>query len=118
MRKPYTITKQRERWTDAEHALFVEALREHGRAWRRIEGAWLNLIGNTWRAVCLCSCQPGLKQGGHAYSDSPGPSAEHIGTKTAVQIRSHAQKFFAKLEREQASGNRSTGVCLLRGCRC
>ena len=28
--------------------------------------------------------------------------AEHIGTKTAVQIRSHAQKFFSKLQREQS----------------
>ena len=30
---------------------------------------------------------------------------EHIGTKSAVQIRSHAQKFFSKLQREaQKSG--------------
>ena len=34
--------------------------------------------------------------------------AEHIGTKTAVQIRSHAQKFFSKLQREQ-SANRGPG---------
>ncbi|KAK7389728.1 hypothetical protein VNO78_25013 [Psophocarpus tetragonolobus] len=61
-RKPYTITKQRERWTDEEHNRFLEALKLHGRAWQRIE--------------------------------------EHIGTKTAVQIRSHAQKFFTKLEKE------------------
>ncbi|CAH8319087.1 unnamed protein product [Eruca vesicaria subsp. sativa] len=61
-RKPYTITKQRERWTEDEHDKFLEALRLYGRAWQRIQ--------------------------------------EHIGTKTAVQIRSHAQKFFTKLEKE------------------
>lgn len=61
-RKPYTITKQRERWTEEEHNRFLEAVKLYGRAWQRIE--------------------------------------EHIGTKTAVQIRSHAQKFFTKLEKE------------------
>lgn len=39
VRKPYTITKQRERWTDEEHKKFLEALKLHGRAWRRIEGS-------------------------------------------------------------------------------
>lgn len=62
MRKPYTITKQREKWTDKEHQKFVDALKLYGRGWRQIE--------------------------------------EHIGTKTAVQIRSHAQKFFSKVVRE------------------
>ena len=38
-RKPYTITKQRERWTEDEHQRFLEALKLHGRAWRKIEGA-------------------------------------------------------------------------------
>ncbi|XP_076930763.1 protein LATE ELONGATED HYPOCOTYL-like isoform X2 [Bidens hawaiensis] len=61
-RKPYTITKQREKWTEEEHNSFLEALKLYGRAWQKIE--------------------------------------EHIGTKTAVQIRSHAQKFFTKLEKE------------------
>ncbi|KAL3525082.1 hypothetical protein ACH5RR_013454 [Cinchona calisaya] len=62
VRKPYTITKQRERWTEDEHKKFLEALKLYGRAWRRIE--------------------------------------EYVGTKTAVQIRSHAQKFFSKVARE------------------
>ena len=68
VRKPYTITKQRERWTDEEHERFLAALKLHGRAWRKIE--------------------------------------EHIGTKSAVQIRSHAQKFFSKLQRETQRAKR------------
>ncbi|XP_027180189.1 protein REVEILLE 1 [Coffea eugenioides] len=67
VRKPYTITKQRERWTEDEHKKFLEALKLYGRAWRRIE--------------------------------------EHVGTKTAVQIRSHAQKFFSKVVRESNNGD-------------
>lgn len=38
VRKQYTITKQRERWTDEEHHKFLEALKLYGRAWRHIEG--------------------------------------------------------------------------------
>ncbi|KAJ8753404.1 hypothetical protein K2173_019803 [Erythroxylum novogranatense] len=71
VRKPYTITKQRERWTEEEHKKFLDALKLYGRAWRRIE--------------------------------------EHVGTKTAVQIRSHAQKFFSKVVRE-SSGNETSSV--------
>ncbi|XVF12194.1 hypothetical protein REPUB_Repub08aG0093500 [Reevesia pubescens] len=70
VRKPYTITKQREKWTDEEHQKFLEALRLYGRGWRQIE--------------------------------------EHVGTKTAVQIRSHAQKFFSKIVRESNGGFESS----------
>lgn len=69
VRKPYTITKQRERWSEEEHKKFLEALKLYGRAWRRIE--------------------------------------EHVGTKTAVQIRSHAQKFFSKVVRDSNGSHTS-----------
>ena len=66
VRKPYTMSKQRERWTDAEHASFLEALQKYGRAWKKIQ--------------------------------------EHVGTKSSIQIRSHAQKFFSKIDKEKAAG--------------
>ncbi len=37
-RKPYTLVKAREKWTDEEHNKFVEGVRLHGRQWRKIEG--------------------------------------------------------------------------------
>ncbi|XP_015579106.1 protein REVEILLE 7 [Ricinus communis] len=72
VRKPYTITKQREKWTEEEHYKFLEALKLYGRGWRKIQG--------------------------------------FIGTKSAVQIRSHAQKFFSKVVRESNGGGAESSV--------
>jgi SHAQKYF class myb-like DNA-binding protein len=53
------------RWTRAEHELFVVALQEHGRNWRKIQLT--------------------------------------VGSRTIQQVRSHGQKYFAKLERRSRS---------------
>ena len=50
--------KQREKWTEDEHALFLEALELHGRPWRRIEGklegATLHLAAKQLAKVEVC----------------------------------------------------------------
>jgi SHAQKYF class myb-like DNA-binding protein len=61
VRKPYTITKLRESWTDPEHDKFLEALHMFDRDWRKIEA--------------------------------------FVGSKTVIQIRSHAQKYFLKAQK-------------------
>ena len=68
-RKPYTITKAREKWTDAEHRLFLEGMKLYGRSWARV--------------------------------------ATHVQTKSTVQIRSHAQKYFNRLKRVQGASTTS-----------
>ena len=44
VRKPYRITKQREKWTEKEHQKFLEALKLYGRGWRQIEGKLVKLL--------------------------------------------------------------------------
>uniref|UniRef100_A0A453SYT3 Uncharacterized protein n=1 Tax=Aegilops tauschii subsp. strangulata TaxID=200361 RepID=A0A453SYT3_AEGTS len=61
VRKPYTITKSRESWTEPEHDKFLENLLEFDRDWKKIEA--------------------------------------FVGSKTVIQIRSHAQKYFLKVQK-------------------
>ncbi|CAN1237391.1 Protein REVEILLE 3 [Linum grandiflorum] len=62
IRKPYTITKSRESWTEQEHDKFLEALQLD---WKKIEA--------------------------------------FVGSKTVIQIRSHAQKYFLKVQKSGTS---------------
>ncbi|KAL5727150.1 Protein REVEILLE 6 [Ranunculus cassubicifolius] len=64
-RKPYTITKSRESWTEHEHDKFLEALQLFDRDWKKIEA--------------------------------------FVGSKTVIQIRSHAQKYFIKVQKNGTS---------------
>ncbi|KAF8379587.1 hypothetical protein HHK36_029028 [Tetracentron sinense] len=65
IRKPYTISKSRESWTDQEHDKFLEALQLFDRDWKKIEA--------------------------------------FVGSKTVIQIRSHAQKYFLKVQKSGTS---------------
>ncbi|XP_048432948.1 protein REVEILLE 8 isoform X3 [Pyrus x bretschneideri] len=67
VRKPYTITKSRESWTDEEHDKFLEALQLFDRDWKKIE--------------------------------------DFVGSKTVIQIRSHAQKYFLKVQRSETTAH-------------
>ncbi|XP_020592467.1 protein REVEILLE 6-like [Phalaenopsis equestris] len=61
IRKPYTITKSRESWTEEEHKKFLDAILLYDRDWKKIES--------------------------------------FVGSKTVIQIRSHAQKYFQKVQK-------------------
>ncbi|KAL2967199.1 hypothetical protein AAZX31_16G162500 [Glycine max] len=65
IRKPYTITKSRENWTEPEHDKFLEAIQLFDRDWKKIEA--------------------------------------FVGSKSVIQIRSHAQKYFLKVQKSGTS---------------
>lgn len=63
-------------WSKDEHDLFLQAMQEHGKNWKKI--------------------------------------AEVVGTRTVSQVRSHAQKYFLKLERQKMRQQRKSLLDLVR----
>jgi len=59
------------RWTKEEHHRFVEAIKAHGKNWKKVE--------------------------------------ESVATRSGAQIRSHAQKYFLKLEKEVKTSQKVKG---------
>ncbi len=90
----------------AEHARFLDALKLYGRQWRKIEGERgphpCMHVSLLVRFPTMCS-QPFLTSRHLTIYNARYGFAEHVGTKTSIQIRSHAQKFFNKLEKGAAS---------------
>ncbi|KAM5559916.1 hypothetical protein ABKV19_021212 [Rosa sericea] len=71
VRKPYTITKSRESWTEEEHDKFLEALQLFSCC--LIALSWFD---RDWKKI-----------------------EDFVGSKTVIQIRSHAQKYFLKVQK-------------------
>ncbi|CAL4965362.1 unnamed protein product [Urochloa decumbens] len=105
-RKPYTLTKPREPWSAEEHARFLDALLMFGRDWKRIEE---HVRTKTAVQVTTTDPEPTCSNG-HLSTHKcacgylpacilafGGSTAESGGGN--VQIRSHAQKYFLKVQK-------------------
>ena len=110
-RKPYVVSRPRERWSEPEHDRFLEALRLFGRQWAKVEehiGARADEALDGHTAIRPSSGGGKGEDAAQSLGQKSTSSTLRVtsqgllllsrsaGTKTAVQIRSHAQKFFAK----------------------
>lgn len=92
-RKPYTLTKQRESWTNDEHERFIKALQLYNRDWKKIE----TYVG-TKTVVQVCATQRS-----HSWSLASKTYRHSSNSMSVLQIRSHAQKYFQKVLKSGSS---------------
>ncbi|KAG6517520.1 hypothetical protein ZIOFF_020912 [Zingiber officinale] len=86
-RKAYTITKSRESWTEQDHDKFLEALQLI---------CWLQFTMHK-RAI---DCGRAIVFVNFLSFDRDWKKIEaFVGSKTVIQIRSHAQKYFLKVQK-------------------
>ncbi|MBA0617377.1 hypothetical protein Godav_026830 [Gossypium davidsonii] len=100
IRKPYTITKSRESWTDQERDKFLEALQ------------LICISLQDSNSVVYALDAHFLAHGAdvvpssiyHCRFDRDWKKIEaFVGSKTVIQIRSHAQKYFLKAQKNGAT---------------
>ncbi|XP_031494276.1 protein REVEILLE 6-like isoform X4 [Nymphaea colorata] len=108
IRKPYTITKSRESWTEQEHDKFLEALQLYYSRSFGVEILWAPWEEEVFEKL-------GFGFGGVEYEFPGGRNAlssfdrdwkkieAFVGSKTVIQIRSHAQKYFLKVQKNGTS---------------
>lgn len=96
-RKPYTITKQREKWTDQEHSRFLDALRMYGRAWRRIEGE-RGAFGLFWHFPGLFPLTFVLR---HPRLMAQSTSGRRLRCKSGAMLRSSSRNWRSRRCRGQ-----------------
>ncbi|KAF8658687.1 hypothetical protein HU200_059162 [Digitaria exilis] len=99
VRKPYTITKSRESWTEPEHDKFLEALQLGVADNYFMPGQRFLSVISVRMLSMLCPF------GSNAAAELKGFDRDwkkieaYVGSKTVIQIRSHAQKYFLKVQK-------------------
>ena len=112
-RKPYTITKSRESWTEKEHNMFLEAINmcvapsprptpptRERKPWNSVRRIRLSTVDA--RPLTALSLPR------RRYDRDWKKIETYVGTKTVIQIRSHAQKYFLKVRARQIPPPRRT----------
>uniref|UniRef100_A0A803NSI6 HTH myb-type domain-containing protein n=1 Tax=Cannabis sativa TaxID=3483 RepID=A0A803NSI6_CANSA len=102
-RKPYTITKQRERWTEEEHNRFLEALKLYGRAWQRIEG--VEALQNRSFTELWIGEETGTAATCLAYWDRMEMENQHRRKKTTMTIAQGICAFNEKANQDDTGGS-------------
>ncbi|KAG4976899.1 hypothetical protein JHK82_036182 [Glycine max] len=98
VRKPYTITKSRESWTEEEHDKFLEALQLTSPEVEYFNGIssgsnFADVSARDSDAQLVTSC------GLFRFDRDWKKIEDFVGSKTVIQIRSHAQKYFLKVQK-------------------
>ncbi|XP_022147402.1 protein REVEILLE 6-like isoform X2 [Momordica charantia] len=93
IRKPYTITKSRESWTEQEHDKFLEALQfgENSGKDEKVSEEEFCFLASPYFSVT------------YIFDRDWKKIEAFVGSKTVIQIRSHAQKYFLKIQKSGKS---------------